>query len=99
VDPAALPAVAQLIKARRRRSQTSSKSLVNLRSRATSGGQDEPESSAVATGPRQVKNRQLGGPMAHDRQTLVTQESVARRDVQGVEPLYDLHLAAAGRGF
>jgi hypothetical protein len=31
--------------------------------------------------------------MAHDRQ--VTQDPVASRDVQGVEPLYDLRLAAA----
>jgi hypothetical protein len=51
VDPAALPGVAQLIKARRRRSQTSLKSLVNLRSRATSGGQDEPGSPVAAAGP------------------------------------------------
>jgi uncharacterized protein YifN (PemK superfamily) len=33
--------------------------------------------------------------MAHDRQTLVTQEPVTRREVEGVEPLYDLRLAAA----
>ena len=50
VEPAALPAVSGLIKAHRRRSQTSPKSLVNLRSRATSGGQDEPESRVAVAG-------------------------------------------------